>query len=62
MNFFSYISAGGKKPPGSTLASCKGLHHGVGDGLEGLEHPVGFGSENNLESIWWELESELKGS
>lgn len=37
MNFFSYISAGGKKPPGSTLASCKGLHQGVGDGLEGLE-------------------------
>lgn len=41
---------GGGKPPGSTWTSCKG----VGDGLEALEYPVGFGSEN--------LESKLKGS
>lgn len=53
---------GGKKPTGSILASCKGLHQGVGDGLEGLEHPVGFESEKNLGSIWWKLESKLKGS
>lgn len=53
---------GGKKPPGNTLTSCKGLHQGVDDGLVGLEHPVGFGSENNLGSIWWNLESKLKGS
>lgn len=53
---------GGEKSPGSTLASCKGLHQGEGDGLEGLEHPIEFGSENNLGSIWWELESKLKGS
>lgn len=50
---------GGRKPPGSTLTSCKSLHQGVS---EGLEHPVGFGSENNLGSICWNLESKLKGS
>lgn len=49
---------GGGKPPGSTWTSCKG----VGDGLEALEYPVGFGSENNLGSIWWNLESKLQGS